>query len=117
MLSLIHISRKKEEIVKVKVRPVLIKDVLFFQCETHKNRQVFHENYEYEQALHILAQDMELFRQMQIETKEFKYTVLVSKNGKVSVQKKRTKGEKRDVYKRQPDVHLNTEIYKSSREP
>ena len=33
--------RKKEEIVKVKVRPVLIKDVLFFQCETHKNRQVF----------------------------------------------------------------------------
>ena len=38
--------RKKEEIVKVKVRPVLIKDVLFFQCETHKNRQVFHENYE-----------------------------------------------------------------------
>ena len=56
--------RKKEEIVKVKVRPVLIKDVLFFQCETHKNRQVFHENYEYEQALHILTQDMELFRQM-----------------------------------------------------
>ena len=89
--------RKKEEIVKVKVRPVLIKDVLFFQCETHKNRQVFHENYEYEQALHILAQDMELFRQMQIETKEFQYTVLVSKKGKVTVQKKRTKGEKRQA--------------------
>lgn len=89
--------RKKEEIVKVKVRPVLIKDVLFFQCETHKNRQVFHENYEYEQALHILTQDMELFRQMQIETKEFQYTVLVSKKGKVTVQKKRTKGEKRQA--------------------
>ena len=89
--------RKKEEIVKVKVRPVLIKDVLFFQCETHKNRQVFHENYEYEQALHILTQDMELFRQMQIETKEFQYTVLVSKKGKVTIQKKRTKGEKRQA--------------------
>ena len=81
----------------MKVRPVLIKDVLFFQCETHKNRQVFHENYEYEQALHILTQDMELFRQMQIETKEFQYTVLVSKKGKVTVQKKRTKGEKRQA--------------------
>ena len=40
---------------------------------------------------------MELFRQMQIETKEFQYTVLVSKKGKVTIQKKRTKGEKRQA--------------------
>ena len=71
--------RKKEEAVKVKVRPVLIKDVLFFQCETHKNNQVFHENYGYEQACSVLAEEMELFRQMQIDTKTFQYTVLVSK--------------------------------------
>ena len=98
--------RKKEEIVKVKVRPVLIKDVLFFQCETHKNRQVFHENYEYEQALHILTQDMELFRQMQIETKEFQYTVLVSKKGKVTVQKKEQRGEAAGRIIPQPDEKL-----------
>lgn len=89
--------RKKEEAVKVKVRPVLIKDVLFFQCETHKNNQVFHENYEYEQACSVLAEDMELFRQMQIDTKEFQYTVLVSKKGKVTVQKKRAKGARKQA--------------------
>ena len=87
--------RKKEEAVKVKVRPVLIKDVLFFQCETHKNNQVFHENYGYEQACSVLAEEMELFRQMQIDTKMFQYTVLVSKKGKVTVQKKRAKGERK----------------------
>lgn len=87
--------RKKEEAVKVKVRPVLIKDVLFFQCETHKNNQVFHENYGYEQACSVLAEEMELFRQMQIDTKTFQYTVLVSKKGKVTVQKKRAKGERK----------------------
>lgn len=87
--------RKKEEAVKVKVRPVLIKDVLFFQCETHKNNQVFHENYGYEQACSVLAEEMKLFRQMQIDTKTFQYTVLVSKKGKVTVQKKRAKGERK----------------------
>lgn len=79
----------------MKVRPVLIKDVLFFQCETHKNNQVFHENYGYEQACSVLAEEMELFRQMQIDTKTFQYTVLVSKKGKVTVQKKRAKGERK----------------------
>lgn len=87
--------RKKEEAVKVKVRPVLIKDVLFFQCETHKNHQVFHENYGYEQACSVLAEEMQLFRQMQIDTKTVQYTVLVSKKGKVTIQKKRAKGERK----------------------
>lgn len=87
--------RRKEEAVKVKVRPVLIKDVLFFQCETHKNHQVFHENYGYEQACSVLAEEMELFRQMQIDTKTVQYTVLVSKKGKVTIQKKRAKGERK----------------------
>lgn len=87
--------RRKEEAVKVKVRPVLIKDVLFFQCETHKNHQVFHENYGYQQACSVLAEEMELFRQMQIDTKTVQYTVLVSKKGKVTIQKKRAKGERK----------------------
>ena len=35
--------REKDGLKKVKVRPILKKGVLLFQCEEHQNNQVFHE--------------------------------------------------------------------------
>ena len=84
--------KDKGGIQKVKVRPILKKDTLLFQCEEHKNNQVFHNNYEAAQAIRILAEYMQQFKQMQLETKQYRYTVLVSKKGKVTIQKKQQVG-------------------------
>ena len=80
--------REKDGLKKVKVRPILKKGVLLFQCEEHQNNQVFHENCDAAQVVSVLCGYMEKFRQMQMETKTVKYTVLVSKKGKVTIQKK-----------------------------
>lgn len=84
--------KEKNGVKKVKVRPILKKDVLLFQCEAHQNNQVFHENYEAEKAAEVLSQYMEQFKQMQLETKAYRYTVLISKKGKVTIQKKQQTG-------------------------
>ena len=89
--------KNKDGVKKVKVRPILCKDVLMFQCEAHQNNQVFHDNYEAQQASEILVKYMEEFRQMQMETKQMRYTVLVSKKGKVTIQKKRQTGCVKEV--------------------
>ena len=84
--------KDKSGIMKVKVRPILKKDTLLFQCEEHKNKQVFHNSYEALEAGKVLAEYMEQFKQMQLETKQYRYTVLVSKKGKVTIQKKQQTG-------------------------
>lgn len=89
--------KNKDGVLKIKVRPVLVKDELLFQCESHKNNQVFHENLSREQAMEYLAKSMEDFKQMQLETKQMQYTVLVSKKGKVTVKKKRQSGCVKEV--------------------
>lgn len=89
--------KKKDGVLKIKVRPVLVKEELVFQCEAHKNNQVFHENYNREEAIEYLYAAMEDFKQMQLETKQMQFTVLVSKKGKVTVKKKRRSGCVREV--------------------
>ena len=89
--------KDKDGIKKVKVRPILKKEKLLFQCELFKNNQVFHENYDQEQAERALLEHMQMFKQMQMETKQFRYTVLVSKKGKVTVQKKQQAGCVKEV--------------------
>ena len=89
--------KDKGAVKKVKVRPILKKDVLLFQCEEHRNNQVFHENYEAEKAVEILAAYMEQFKQMQLETKKLRANVLVSKKGKITIQKKQQSGCTKEV--------------------
>ena len=84
--------KDKGGVQKVKVRPILKKDTLLFQCEEHKNNQVFHNNYEATKAADVLAEYMQQFKQMQLETKSYRYNVLVSKKGKVTIQKKMQTG-------------------------
>ena len=81
--------KSKEGITKIKVRPLLKKGELIFQCELFRNNQAFHENYETAEAVNAIASYMEAFKQMQLETKQVKATVLVSKKGKVTIQKKK----------------------------
>ncbi len=54
--------RNDEEASKVKIRPILKADRLYFQFETFKGKQVFHENLEADQALEKAIWWMEKFR-------------------------------------------------------
>ncbi|MEG0227705.1 MAG: SAM-dependent methyltransferase [Lachnospiraceae bacterium] len=89
--------RKKESAIKVKVRPILKKEVLFFQCERFENQQVFHENLEADQAKQSMLGYMEEFKQLQLETKEALYTVMVSKKGKVTIRKKQLESNSEEI--------------------
>lgn len=84
--------REKEGVKKVKVRPIMKQGVLLFQCESHQNNQVFHENLKDSEAVEKIVEYMNQFKQMQLETKAFRYTVLVSKKGKFTIQKKKQTG-------------------------
>lgn len=89
--------REKGGITKVKIRPMLVKEKLVFQFETFENNQAFHENVSAEEAVEKVLQYMERFKQLQMMTKTVNYTILISKKGKVTVQKKGVKGEAKKV--------------------
>ncbi len=76
-------SRNPEQIQKVKIRPVLIRDELLFQETRYKGTQVFHENYTAAQMTDgICAALQEQFRQGEFTAKSLQATALVSKKGK-----------------------------------
>lgn len=81
--------RDKERAERIKVRPVMKKGELMFQLEVLRGRQAFHENLSGEAAAEKLFRCMDNFRQMQIETTDVSYTVLLSKKGKVTVRKRK----------------------------
>lgn len=89
--------RRKDAAVKVKVRPLMKKDVLYFQLESFRGNQAFHENLKTDEAVEALCAYMEEFQQMQMETKQWVITVLVSKKGKVTIKKKAQKQERRQT--------------------
>lgn len=97
LTAILSNPKTKDGVRKVKVRPILKKETLLFQCEAHQNNQVFHNNFDVEAACEKLCGYMQDFRQMQLETKQMKYTVLVSKKGKVTIQKKKQDGCVRQI--------------------
>ena len=86
--------RQKEGAFKIKIRPVMVKDQLCFQETTWKGNQVFHENYEKEEALtEILLQMENKFKQLEAESMDGRLIVLVSKKGKITIKHQENKGE------------------------
>lgn len=75
---------------KIKIRPVLMKDKLLFQETTYAGEKVFHENFSKEELVERLLENFRLhFKQGELENKEFRGTVLVSKKGKITIKIKR----------------------------
>lgn len=89
--------RVKGGVTKVKVRPLMKKDTLFFQIETFRNNQAFHQNLDPKEACEEILRLMEELKQMQLETKKNLYTVLVSKKGTVTIKKKAQTGCVKEV--------------------
>ncbi len=85
-------SVNRDRITKVKIRPVLVKEELFFQASEFIAEKVFHKNYTKEELLLQLPEWFDgLFKQAEIETKRGKVTILISKKGKVTINNKLSK--------------------------
>jgi len=83
-------ARGGGDFIKIKVRPVMIRDSLYFQVSRYTDKQVFHENMTAEDALEALSGwILNDFRQAQIRMQEEMVTVLVSKKGKVTIKRKK----------------------------
>lgn len=95
--AVISNPRLKEGVLKIKVRPVQLKDQLFYQLESFTKTQAFHENLKKQETIEKLIQYMEEFRQLQVSTEKENYTILVSKKGKVTIQKKKNKDGKKAI--------------------
>ena len=92
--AVISNPRIKEGILKIKVRPVEIKGLRMIQCESYTKTQVFHENLTLMEAVQRIDHAMGEFRQMQLSSGENDYTILISKKGKVTIQKRKVAGRK-----------------------
>ena len=82
-------ARGGGDFIKIKVRPVMIRDSLYFQVSRYTDKQVFHENMTAEDALETLSGwILHDFRQAQSRMQDEMVTVLVSKKGKATVKSK-----------------------------
>ncbi len=85
--------KSKDGILKVKVRPIMLKETLHFQCESFTKTQAFQKNCLKEEAIVLIMEWMGAFKQLQMETVSEQISVLVSKKGKVTIQRKGQKTE------------------------
>ena len=85
-------SRRKEEVSKVRVRPLLLQEKLVFQVEEFRGKQAFHQNLMKDEAYEYLQNAMsDTFRQMELVSAKGSAQILVSKNGKMTVKVKKNR--------------------------
>lgn len=81
--------REKGKAFKIKIRPVIVKNRMLFQETVYEGTKVFHENYESGDIIaHIEEALTHDFKQCEVEHKTCKAVVLVSKKGKITVNRK-----------------------------
>lgn len=90
---------------KIKVRPVEIRGNLEFQVTEYVGKKVLHSNLSKEEATSYIILNMDKnFKQCQLETVDKDFSVLVSKKGKVTIQKKN-----KSIVTNQPNLSHNRE--------
>lgn len=99
--------KNKELAKKIQVRPMRIKDKLMFQFAAYTQKQVFHENLDEELALERILEYMEEYRQMEILSEGKQIVVLVSKKGKITINKK----QRQDLKQTQDLSHNRVKKY------
>lgn len=84
--------RKRNEAFKIKIRPVMVKGMVVFQETLYEGTKVFHENRDAMVMIDRIEELLSLdFKQCEVEHRDCRATVLVSKKGKITVNRKRTK--------------------------
>lgn len=83
-------SRETEGPSKIIVRPILLKEELWFQETIYVGTKVLHKNYKTEYMLEEIVNNItKNFRQLQLEHNLLSATVLVSKKGKLTINRKK----------------------------
>ncbi len=80
--------RIKDNIKKIKIRPIILKDNLLFQVTEYIREQVFHKNCTKEEILNNISNWFDVFKQAQISSKQKQVTILISKNKRATVKEK-----------------------------
>jgi len=84
-------SRAKSGVTKIKIRPIIMKDILLFQATETVGTKVIHNNYSEEEIkLKIEKWMIEDFKQGQVTTKTGEGTILSGKNGNMTIKYKNT---------------------------
>lgn len=97
--------RRKEEVFKVKVRPIMMKGSICFQETISRGTQVFHDNYEKDGMLDRLVRYMEEdFRQLEAQSMDGKLNVLVSKKGRMTIKQQKADSSQNQMM---PDMSHN----------
>ena len=79
-------SRDTAQGTKVKIRPVLLKEELYFQETLYKGTQVFHENFKVDEICDRIENYLQtLFKQGEFKSVSMDAVVLVSKKGKLTI--------------------------------
>ena len=91
MLQAVVSGAKKADIPsKIKIRPVLNKELVKFQTAIPDGKKEIHKNFDNLEMREQLKSWMESdYKQLQMDTVEYAITVLVSKKGKMTIKKKR----------------------------
>lgn len=101
-------SRRKEEVSKVRVRPLLLQGKLVFQVEEFRGKQAFHQNLMRDEAYEYLQNAMsDTFRQMELVSAKGSAQILVSKNGKMTVKVKKNRPVKGQAKIQAPSTLLD----------
>ena len=90
MLRMTISGRRHGELAdKVKVRPVKLKEQLYFQTNISDGKKEFHKNYQKEELLEQLENWMRQdYKQLQMDTTSQSIQALVSKKGKATIKQK-----------------------------
>lgn len=101
-------ARKSDGPSKVKIRPVKIKDKLYFQASKTLGTKEFHENFTREEAIDYMEKALEeQFMQLQLEGQCRDGMILISKKGKVTIKTKNHPCKNR----KEPLQHNRTKRY------
>lgn len=99
---------KKDSISKIKIRQVMIGGEVKYQATEYVGTKVIHKNFsESEITSYIFEKISVEFKQCEILTNEWIYHILVSKKGKITVNKKASKAEKITAIKSQCTLEHN----------
>ena len=85
-------ARTKDGVSRIRIRPVIIREELLFQCTKTAGTKELHENLKKSDALLRIDQWLrEDFRQLQLESGKGTVNALSSKKGKITVKEKKNK--------------------------
>ncbi|SCI49691.1 Uncharacterised protein [uncultured Roseburia sp.] len=82
--------RKKDGILKIQIRPVMVRNQLVFQASEYYEKKIYHQNLSADEMTQRVLQWMEAMKQMEVFHKSADIHILISKKGKITI--KRTGG-------------------------